>query len=220
VETLASTAKYSVRPGAFYRSVTGFKATRQLEITANGGPPVKRRVPRTFMKCVDDFRLKSGKKNWCRSVIGGIGVDISTAELALEAVRLGGHGAHLGCHGAGRAQTAALSTSFVKDKTRFYKHNIDNSDKSIVKFDLGVLAEATARHVGSTSWKPSAAMAWCSSIAVESSPSTRRARRFRCASPRHWTQACDWHRPRARACIWGTFGLIANHSFVMLAALT
>jgi len=43
-----------------------------------------------------------------------------------------------------------FDTSFVKDKTRFYKANIDNSDKSIIKFDLGVLAEATRRHVEAT----------------------------------------------------------------------
>src|SRR5665811_2338763 len=37
-----------------------------------------------------------------------------------------------------------------RDKTRFYKANIDNLDKSIIKFDLGVLAEATRRHVEAT----------------------------------------------------------------------
>src|SRR5665811_2623807 len=37
-----------------------------------------------------------------------------------------------------------------RDKTRFYKANIDNLDKSIIKFDLGVLAEATRDSVEST----------------------------------------------------------------------
>ena len=44
------------------------------------------------MKRVDDFRLKFGKKELVPIMIGGMGVDISTAELALEAVRLGGVG--------------------------------------------------------------------------------------------------------------------------------
>lgn len=41
------------------------------------------------MKRVDDFRLKLGGKNYVPIMIGGMGVDISTAELALEAARLG-----------------------------------------------------------------------------------------------------------------------------------
>ncbi len=44
------------------------------------------------MKSVDDFRLKFGRKELVPIMIGGMGVDISTAELALEAARLGGVG--------------------------------------------------------------------------------------------------------------------------------
>lgn len=43
-----------------------------------------------------------------------------------------------------------FDTSYVKDKTKFYKYNVDNADKTDVKFDLQVLAEATRRHVGAT----------------------------------------------------------------------
>ena len=39
------------------------------------------------MKRVDDFRLKFGSKEYVPIMIGGMGVDISTAELALEAAR-------------------------------------------------------------------------------------------------------------------------------------
>jgi nitronate monooxygenase len=45
------------------------------------------------MKCVDDFRLKLGDRELVPIVIGGMGVDISTAELALEAARLSPTGA-------------------------------------------------------------------------------------------------------------------------------
>jgi len=101
------------------------------------------------MKRVDDFRLKFGKKEFVPIMIGGMGVDISTAELALEAARLGGIG-HISDAMVPDVSDRRFDTSFVKDKTRFYKHNIDNSDKSSIKFDLGVLADATRRHVDAT----------------------------------------------------------------------
>ena len=101
------------------------------------------------MKRVDDFRLKFGKKELVPILVGGMGVDISTAELALEAARLGGIG-HISDAMVPDVSDRRFDTSFVKDKTRFYKHNIDNSDKSMIKFDLGVLAEATRRHVEAT----------------------------------------------------------------------
>lgn len=101
------------------------------------------------MKRVDDFRLKFGKKEYVPIMVGGMGVDISTAELALETARLGGIG-HISDAMVPDVSDRRFDTSFVKDKTRFYKHNIDNSDKSIIKFDLGVLAEATKRHVEAT----------------------------------------------------------------------
>ena len=42
------------------------------------------------MKRVDDFRLKLGNKEYVPIMVGGMGVDISTSELALETARLGG----------------------------------------------------------------------------------------------------------------------------------
>jgi NAD(P)H-dependent flavin oxidoreductase YrpB (nitropropane dioxygenase family) len=78
-----------------------------------------------------------------------MGVDISTAELALETARLGGIG-HISDAMVPDVSDKRFDTSFVKDKTRFYKYNIDNADKSSIKFDLGALADATRRHVGAT----------------------------------------------------------------------
>ncbi|MDE2418023.1 MAG: nitronate monooxygenase [Burkholderiales bacterium] len=101
------------------------------------------------MKRVDDFRLKFGKKEYVPLLIGGMGVDISTAELALEAARLGGIG-HISDAMVQDVSDRRFDTEFVKEKTKFYKHNIDNSDKSVVQFDLGRLAEATKLHVGHT----------------------------------------------------------------------
>ena len=101
------------------------------------------------MKRVDDFRLMFGKKEYVPIMIGGMGVDISTAELALEAARLGGIG-HISDAMVPDVSDRRYHTSFVKTKLKLYKHNINNSDKSSVQFDLGVLAEATRRHVEST----------------------------------------------------------------------
>ena len=101
------------------------------------------------MKRLDDFRLHFGNKELVPIIIGGMGVDISTAELALEAARLGGIG-HISDAMVQDVSDRRFDTEFVKEKTKLYKHNIDNSDKSVVQFDLGRLAEATKLHVGKT----------------------------------------------------------------------
>jgi nitronate monooxygenase len=101
------------------------------------------------MKRVDDYRLKFGNREYVPIMVGGMGVDISTAELALEAARLGGIG-HISDAMVNDVSDRRFDTSFVKDKTKFYKYNIDNVDKTAVKFDLAVLADATRRHVGAT----------------------------------------------------------------------
>jgi len=98
------------------------------------------------MKCVDDFRLRFGKQELVPIIIGGMGVDISTAELALEAARLGGIG-HISDAMLPTVTDRRYETHFVKEKLKQYKYNIDNSDKSAVKFDLGQIAEATRLHV-------------------------------------------------------------------------
>lgn len=101
------------------------------------------------MKCVDDFRLRFGRHELVPIVIGGMGVDISTAELALEAARLGGIG-HISDAMVPTVADRRFDTEFVKEKLRQYKHNVANPDKSQVHFNLGQLEEATRLHVGRT----------------------------------------------------------------------
>ena len=101
------------------------------------------------MKRVDDFRLRFGKKEYVPIMIGGMGVDISTSELALEAARLNGSG-HISDAMVEDVSERRFDTTFVKDKTKLYKFNINNSDKAVVQFDLGRLAEAQRRHIGAT----------------------------------------------------------------------
>ncbi len=98
------------------------------------------------MKRVDDFRLRLGKHELVPIMIGGMGVDISTADLALEAARLGGVG-HISDAMIKTVSDRRYDTKFVKEKLAIYKSNVKNEDKSSVKFDLGKLVEATRLHV-------------------------------------------------------------------------
>jgi nitronate monooxygenase len=98
------------------------------------------------MKCVDDFRLRLGEHELVPIVTGGMGVDISTSALALEVARLGGIG-HISDAMLPTVADRRYDTDFVKVKLQKYKYNIDNSDKSAVKFDLGQVEEATRLHV-------------------------------------------------------------------------
>ncbi len=101
------------------------------------------------MKRVDDFRLQLGKHELVPIMIGGMGVDISTADLALEAARLGGVG-HISDAMINTVADRRYDTKQVKEKLAFYKYNVLNEDKSSVKFDLGRLVEATRLHVEAT----------------------------------------------------------------------
>lgn len=98
------------------------------------------------MKSVDDFRLRLGNKELVPIVIGGMGVDISTSDLALEVARLGGVG-HISDAMVPTVSDRRYNTRYVKDKLKFYKYNVANTDKSDVQFDLALLAEATEAHV-------------------------------------------------------------------------
>ncbi|HUX29743.1 MAG TPA: nitronate monooxygenase [Thiobacillus sp.] len=101
------------------------------------------------MKRVDDFRLCFGKQELVPIVIGGMGVDISTAELALEVARLGGIG-HISDALVESVSDRRYGTKFVSEKLKKYKANVASSDKSGVHFNLAVLEEATRNHVSRT----------------------------------------------------------------------
>jgi len=101
------------------------------------------------MKRVDDFRLMFGKRELVPIVVGGMGVDISRAELALEAARLGGIG-HISDAMVPTVSDRRFNTHFVKEKAKLFKYNAANSDKAAIRFDLGQLAEATQNHAGRT----------------------------------------------------------------------
>ncbi|MEN9904216.1 MAG: hypothetical protein RLZZ555_781 [Pseudomonadota bacterium] len=101
------------------------------------------------VKRLDDFRLRLGGDELVPIMIGGMGVDISSSDLALEAARLGGVG-HISDAMIKTVTDRRYKTKYVKAKQALYKYNVDNLDKSEVKFNLGDLAEATRLHVDHT----------------------------------------------------------------------
>ncbi|CAD5374273.1 2-nitropropane dioxygenase [Rubrivivax sp. A210] len=101
------------------------------------------------MKRLDDYRMRLGRHELVPIMIGGMGVDISSSDLALEAARLGGVG-HISDAMVKTVTDRRYKTKFVKAKQAQYKYNVDSQDKSPVKFNLEHLAEATRLHVEGT----------------------------------------------------------------------
>jgi nitronate monooxygenase len=101
------------------------------------------------MKRLDDFRLRMGRHELVPIVTGGMGVDISSSDLALVAARLGGVG-HISDAMVNTVTDRRYKTKYVKAKQALYKLNVESDDKSAVKFDMGHLAEATRLHVEGT----------------------------------------------------------------------
>ncbi|MCV2353716.1 nitronate monooxygenase [Paucibacter sp. B2R-40] len=101
------------------------------------------------MKRLDDFRLRMGRHELVPIVIGGMGVDISSSDLALEAARLGGVG-HISDAMVNTLTDRRYKTKYTKAKQAQFQYNVASEDKSDVKFNLEHLAEATRLHVEKT----------------------------------------------------------------------
>ena len=101
------------------------------------------------MQRLDDYRLTLGSRDYVPLVIGGMGVDISNAELALEAARLGGIG-HISDAMTPAVADRRFGTTFVKDKLARHGGPSDSTDKPHVRFAIEEVREATRLHVGRT----------------------------------------------------------------------
>lgn len=102
------------------------------------------------MTCVDDFRLTLGNQQYVPLMIGGMGVDISTARLALEAARLGGIG-HLSDAMTMAVTDRHFQTGYLKARSARHRGSVPSQpDRRNVPFDLEALREATMLHVSST----------------------------------------------------------------------
>ncbi len=105
----------------------------------------------TTRRALDDFRLRFGGRGpeLAPLMLGGMGVDISNTDLALEIARLGGIG-HISDAMVPTVTDRRYETEFTKEKLKKYKYNVKSSDKSAVKFDLGMVREAQMLHVAKT----------------------------------------------------------------------
>lgn len=98
---------------------------------------------------VDNYRFRLGQFELVPIVIGGMGVDISTTELALTAVRLGGVG-HISDAMVQHVSDRKYETHFTKAKSEKHRGTRDGFDKTTVKFDLQHLHQAQVNHVRHT----------------------------------------------------------------------
>lgn len=98
---------------------------------------------------VDNFRLQLGGREYVPIVIGGMGVNISTTELALAAERLGGIG-HISDAEVGHVCDQIFSTTYTTRKRKKYASYRNNPDKSAVLFDLEEIAEAQKKYIAYT----------------------------------------------------------------------
>lgn len=98
---------------------------------------------------VENYRFQLGQYELVPIVIGGMGVDISTADLALVAARLGGVG-HVSDAMVQHVSDRKYDTHFTKAKSEKHRETRDGFDKTTVKFDLEHLRQAQLNHVRHT----------------------------------------------------------------------
>jgi nitronate monooxygenase len=103
------------------------------------------------MNKVDDFRLKfpQDNKEYVPIIIGGMGVDISTSQLALVASRLGGIG-HISDALVTDVADRKFATTFVSDKRKEFRDSLNSTNKSRIQFDIVDIRKAMQLHVGKT----------------------------------------------------------------------
>lgn len=97
--------------------------------------------------CLKDLRVRFGGKDYVPLMVGGMGVNISTAEMVLAVEKLGGI-AHLSDAMLMDLCDRLYGTTYTANKTKRYYGCQKNPDKSDNHFDLNDLREATLRYVG------------------------------------------------------------------------
>ena len=97
--------------------------------------------------CLKDLRVRLKDKEYVPLMVGGMGVNISTAEMVLAVEKLGGI-AHLSDAMVMDLCDRLYGTSYSADKAKRYYGCQKNPDKSNNHFDLNALREATLRYVG------------------------------------------------------------------------
>ncbi len=101
------------------------------------------------MSIVDDFRITLAGKEYVPIMQGGMGVDISTSELALAIAREGGIG-HISDAMGPYVSDRKFGTKLQSSKQKEYKEFANSLDKSTVKWFHDRVYEGTLNHVRST----------------------------------------------------------------------
>lgn len=103
------------------------------------------------MNKVANYRLQLGDSQYSPIMIGGMGVDVSTSEMVLEAVRLGGI-AHLSDAMAPAVCDKNFGTEFIKNKTALFNRQQSTSFEEfrVPKFDMQEYRLAQMRYVEHT----------------------------------------------------------------------
>lgn len=102
-----------------------------------------------MMNQLNDYRLQLGADEYKPIMIGGMGVDISTPEMAIEGARLGGI-AHLSDAMICAVSDRYFETSHVKNRFQKYKHLVNETNKLDAQFDLNEVRNAMREMVAST----------------------------------------------------------------------
>lgn len=101
------------------------------------------------MSKLDNYRLNLGGIDYIPIIQGGMGVDISTSELALEIANLGGIG-HISDAMSPYVSDKKFHTQFQSTKQKQFKEFANSLDKSQVKWEFENTYQGTLNHVRST----------------------------------------------------------------------
>ena len=98
------------------------------------------------MSCLNDHRVTLLGKEYLPLMVGGMGTNISSAEMVLAVEKLGGI-AHLSDAMLIDVADRTFGTHFVADKSAQFISMRSNPDKSAIHFDLQALEKATKMYV-------------------------------------------------------------------------
>ena len=93
-----------------------------------------------------DFSVTLGGRQYKPLMLGGMGVNISNADLVLAVEKLGGI-AHLSDALLMDVTDREFGTHYCQAKTRKFKQYLNDPDKSAISFDLEDLAESTKLYI-------------------------------------------------------------------------
>lgn len=99
-----------------------------------------------IIKRLNEFVLNIAGRKFAPLMVGGMGVDVSTPELALSIAELGGI-AHLSDAMIQAVVDRHFNTKFVADKRNQFKDFIGRSDKSFIKFNQDDLKASIDKYI-------------------------------------------------------------------------